>query len=156
MSFRKNTLSKQRSKVRRSGEASGHAAAAVKNCSTASPVRHARGGKFPTSSFLETVKYLGENATQDIGGALAHVESPIVRTAIVATEAYAASQACGFQEPTEFILVAVAPRMSLIACKFASSNFCVAAIVFGNLLLSLFRQPRAGAARSLSATACSR
>jgi hypothetical protein len=67
-----------------------------------------------------------------------------------ATEAYAASQACGFQEPTVFILVAVAPRMSLIACKFASSNFCIAAIVFGNLLLSLFRQPRAGAARSLS------
>ena len=89
---------------------------------------------WPCCGFLETVEYLRENVTQNVRGALAHVDSPIVRTAIIATEAYAASQAGGLQEPAEFILVAPQPKLFFADQSGFVRRLCLALLPCEHLL----------------------
>ena len=60
--------------------------------------------------FLEAVEYLREHVAQDVRGALAHVDGPIVGAAVIAAEADAAGQAGGLYEPAQFVLVPPLPK----------------------------------------------
>ncbi len=65
---------------------------------------------WPRRGFLEAVEYLRKHVAQDVRRALAHVDSPVVRAAVIATEANAARQAGGLHEPAQFILVPPLPN----------------------------------------------
>ena len=60
--------------------------------------------------FLEAIEYLREHVAQDVGGALADIDGPVVGAAVIAAETDAAGQAGGLHEPAQFVLVPPLPN----------------------------------------------